>query len=278
MAQRDNQKDQAQKTANDFKAVFLSAILSIRSSLDKKKLFEAIDKKDPVAIMQLLDLREFGDKLSIWRLASARSAIAGLEEALASLGISSLDTKSVLSHPEYLASISESISTVSNTTQKALVALILALLAANTPKRAFVSSLIRGYGLSTIQNNKLAKYKNSLIDSGLPPAIVNERVSSRANILLRERANRVASNEAFKFYQMGKDLAWDTLIQEGRVDRTYARKWITSVDELTCERCRPMNGQISSANGSFVTGDGAQVRHSPAHPECRCSVILVNTR
>jgi hypothetical protein len=50
--------------------------------------------------------------------------------------------------------------------------------------------------------------------------------------------------------------------------------WITWVDEKTCPICGPMNGELTTIDGSWMTGNGP-LEEAHAHPNCRCTSGLV---
>lgn len=52
-------------------------------------------------------------------------------------------------------------------------------------------------------------------------------------------------------------------------DPTYRKRWDAALDRRVCAICRGLDGQIVGVDEAFSGG----VRHAPAHPNCRCTVV-----
>ena len=47
----------------------------------------------------------------------------------------------------------------------------------------------------------------------------------------------------------------------------FVEKWVTFIDERTCERCRQLDGKL------YLSGTGPE---PPLHPRCRCRRVFVD--
>jgi SPP1 gp7 family putative phage head morphogenesis protein len=79
------------------------------------------------------------------------------------------------------------------------------------------------------------------------------------------RAERIAVTEVTRIFTEMTRAA-----EDANPDTTGFR-WLTANDELVCEICGPMAGQIRSKNGQWPFG----VSGPPAHPRCRCDITPV---
>ena len=82
------------------------------------------------------------------------------------------------------------------------------------------------------------------------------------------RAEMIAVTETTRAYSMATNQLSELLKQETPPELTIIRRWGTSGDDLVCPVCSPLNGQPENAwIGQFPDGP-------PAHPNCRCDLIL----
>ncbi|MBK9944392.1 MAG: phage portal protein [Kouleothrix sp.] len=77
------------------------------------------------------------------------------------------------------------------------------------------------------------------------------------------RATMIARTETAAAYSRGSLLAYEL---SGVVDSV---EWMATIDDLTCEDCKALNGTITKLGKAF--SDGTQF--PPRHPNCRCTLI-----
>ncbi len=118
------------------------------------------------------------------------------------------------------------------------------------------------------------------IDSGASMEEIQNSVSQIYEFSDQVRASQVATTETFRVANSSTKEAWT---QSGVVKTI---KWYTSNDEVVCEYCAPMNGEIISIEDSyFDKGDTASgndggkldltydnVEAPPLHVSCRCYI------
>lgn len=154
------------------------------------------------------------------------------------------------------------------------------LLASDKLKKALakgIDLMARSYNETTLDALKLVLEKG--IEEGATMAQLTDLVASTYADWNDWRAQAVAQTEVFRVANSASKDAW----KETGVVKTI--KWHTSDDELTCEFCAPLNGEIISIDSNFfakgdkLTGaDGgeldlsyASVGSPPLHPNCRCT-------
>jgi len=83
----------------------------------------------------------------------------------------------------------------------------------------------------------------------------------------RYRANTIARTETMRAASEGRQQAWNQGMTEGFIDSLWQKEWIAESD--ACEVCQAIDGQRVGVKDSFSVGE------PPAHPNCRCDVLLV---
>lgn len=117
-----------------------------------------------------------------------------------------------------------------------------------------------------------------LLAGGMDPATAGSRAFAQAmqmrTRLLKARAETIARTEVLRANNNGRYLGWTQAAEEGYIPNDAMKKWSSttaSLSGIACERCRPMHGEIVLWTDSFSNG----VNMPPAHPNCRCTALLV---
>lgn len=131
--------------------------------------------------------------------------------------------------------------------------------------------------------------RDARFDSSIERAIVNgtrltreqiERLVSRyAERQLKYRAEMIARTETIRAANAGQIEAWLQAQRQGFLPATMRQKWIYTRDERTCKICPQipsMNPQGVPIGGMFQSPIGLVRQPPDPHPECRCSLGLVN--
>jgi hypothetical protein len=105
-------------------------------------------------------------------------------------------------------------------------------------------------------------------------AVIDANVGRYADRLLRQRSETIARTESMTASNRGQQLLWEQARTVGLVDNSVQREWITTPDIRLCEICQPMQGVRVNLDQSFTLEDGQTLMTPPAHPQCRCTVIL----
>lgn len=127
-------------------------------------------------------------------------------------------------------------------------------------------------GLTEPHAKAVAKRRAQLLADGMSNEKTESIVERYRTKLINYRANNIARTESITAVSRGRKELWDQLSAD---DAWPGKKpplmsWSTSLDEMVCEICAPLNGQRRPLNGRWDVGDAP-----PAHASCRCSVVLV---
>lgn len=84
------------------------------------------------------------------------------------------------------------------------------------------------------------------------------------------RAQMIAVTETTRAYAEGNaEIAQD--LREEYPGVAVLTEWFTNADDIVCEICGPLEGQIVDTEaGVFKGGDGEAYTEPPVHPNCRC--------
>lgn len=103
---------------------------------------------------------------------------------------------------------------------------------------------------------------------------VRRQVDKHADKLRKSRARTIARTELAMAAEEGRQQAWDQAADKGLINRATATKvWSASPMDV-CVICGRLQGTKQPMSGSWQTNAGT-VKHPPAHPNCRCTMVLV---
>lgn len=130
-------------------------------------------------------------------------------------------------------------------------------------------------GLTTQQAGWVSNHYDraylTAIRGGMGTAQAATRARESANryqtAVHRYRANTIARTETMRAASEGRMQAWNQGITEGFIGANWQKEWIPESD--ACEICLGLRGKKIGIKDSFSVGE------PPAHPNCRCDVILV---
>jgi hypothetical protein len=132
-----------------------------------------------------------------------------------------------------------------------------------------------GYGLDSKQTRQYIvtlqeHVKGQYVTEPIPEASIQS-----IDRMMLTRADRIGQNEAYKATQMGRNMVWSYMENEGEL--TNARKrWITAEDERVCPVCAPLDGVAIPFAQPFESA-GQQFYAPGVHPNCRCEIVLDNS-
>lgn len=136
------------------------------------------------------------------------------------------------------------------------------------------SRMIRSMvGMNRPQIRAALKYRASLVMSGLDPeriATLMERYTAKK---IRQRAIMIARTEIMNALNKGALESWNQAKKEGLLPSNTKKAVLVVGDELTCEICAPLNGQLRALAQNFK-GETVDRSMPPFHPHCRCTVYL----
>jgi len=110
-----------------------------------------------------------------------------------------------------------------------------------------------------------------------PRGLGADRISAilkrQAQRQLRQRALLIARTETIAASNAGQQELWRQAVSSGLLRGNELQMWTVSFDERLCPVCRPLNGVTVPMGVPFQTSLGP-VYAPPAHPNCRCAVVL----
>ena len=124
---------------------------------------------------------------------------------------------------------------------------------------------------NAVKNNYF-KTKQSLMAAGLGERAAAETASKSAEKyaarLTRSRARTIARTELHQSNNVGRQLAWDELVQEGFIGPDQYKVWVANPS--ACSICLELDGESVPLNEPFSNGD----LQAEAHPNCMCIAEL----
>lgn len=120
--------------------------------------------------------------------------------------------------------------------------------------------------------------------AALTPAEVRRFTDLYAQRQLEYRAYNIARTETMFASNMGQQLTWREMANQGFIDAsTFTRVWSVVDDDRLCEECAPMDGQAVGLEENFVSDEIGVLESErkprdvpletltpPLHPSCRC--------
>lgn len=179
------------------------------------------------------------------------------------------------------------------TTRTAIQTLVARAFSEGIPPRQLAQLILSDtmLGLTEKQMDAVLKLRKTLVDNpgktvkvgkrlvkvpaqGFTEAQLGAQVDRFADRLLTQRALTIARTETIAAASAGQRSIWDEAVSQGLLSGEERRRWSAADDERTCPICMYLDGQEVGLNEPFVTEDGEEIADSPAHPNCRCSVVL----
>jgi SPP1 gp7 family putative phage head morphogenesis protein len=132
-------------------------------------------------------------------------------------------------------------------------------------------------------NRRLSDTLSEGIDAGEGISKLSDRVETLFADMKSTRSEVIARSETIRATNYASE---QTYIQSDVVE---GKRWLTALDERTCEFCDQMNGDVvklgdayADKGSTFVGRDGGTmqidyetVEHPPLHPSCRCTLIPI---
>src|SRR5262249_15607312 len=134
-------------------------------------------------------------------------------------------------------------------------------------------------GLTGPQAQAVDNYAERLQAEGVSAEQIDARLARYREQLLRLRGEMIAHTEIMTSLNSGHHVVWQQAVKDGNLKADEWHKiWMVIADDRMCNICSsiPSNeaNQNVSVEGYFVTGNGQQLLHPPAHVNCRCVVSL----
>lgn len=131
-------------------------------------------------------------------------------------------------------------------------------------------------GLLDAQAAAVDKFEARLIEQGVGGDALAKRVQRYANAQLAKRAETIARTEIQAASYQGQLESWQQGVEQGQLDPNRSKRvWLVHDDDrLDPIVCEPMDEQKREFAKPFTTGTGQSIMRPPAHPRCRCSMVL----
>lgn len=140
------------------------------------------------------------------------------------------------------------------------------------------TQLKRDIGLNQRQAGALGKYQAGLEERELGQAQITRQVGEYRDRLIDQRARLIARHETMSASNSGQQEVWTQATEQGLLDPTQKRKWITQPglnSQNPCPICREMHGQVRGLNEEFVSPyDNSAAIQPPIHIGCECVAVL----
>jgi hypothetical protein len=133
-------------------------------------------------------------------------------------------------------------------------------------------------GLLPKHAQAVARYYDNLVASGSTARRARELANQYANRLLNYRVDMIARTEIGAAQSYGQLELWQQARDRGLIPLDAMRVWMTAKDELVCDVCGPMNGEVAPIDGVWFTPNGPVHYPTEIHPNCRCASGLVFSR
>ena len=129
-------------------------------------------------------------------------------------------------------------------------------------------------GLHSRQAQAVRNFRARLVKLGLRAELIDKRAAKYAAKLLRQRSYLIARTETIRALSAGQQAAWRTARDAGRIPKTSLQRWSVVGDDRLCPICIALSGIKRKIGQQFPGG----ISHPPAHPACRCALVLVTGR
>ncbi len=131
-------------------------------------------------------------------------------------------------------------------------------------------------GLTNREWGAVLNRDKALAATGMPDAKRRKAVQRYSDQLRIKRARRIARTETLDAYTQGLEDSWQLAREEGFIEPTAMKEWLeVTASPRTCKICRGLARQRVPVNEPFVSDVIGEVSRPPAHPHCRCTMLLV---
>ncbi len=237
-------------------------------SLSQVEVAALLDRVLPDTVKRLLDPllgRTFALGVSLG------AELIGVEE-----GPLGFDLKNPLSIAWVREHGAELVTELTDSTRAGVRALVLRSQEQGIAPTDLAEEIRRVVGLHSRQIEAVAKFRARLVEGGESAARVERRVAKYADALLDYRAMNIARTETINASSAGQEALWQAAANEGLLDREETtRVWSTAQDDrVDIKICESLDEAETSLDAPFEHPNGEAYFRPPAHPGCRCAVVL----
>lgn len=131
------------------------------------------------------------------------------------------------------------------------------------------------------------RFEQGMLKKGSDPQWARGQAARYAKRLRKKRAMMISRTETMRASNYGRMAAWEAAGAAGLGNvATWTKEWVTGPKVMQaakvnpnvdgpCSTCAPMDGKtVTGVKGMFNLPSGAPVLAPPAHPHCRCTILL----
>lgn len=134
-------------------------------------------------------------------------------------------------------------------------------------RRAVVDSV----ALDPRRQRALERYRERLENDGLRGDKLEARVVRRADAMRRQRAETIARTETVRARNQGHLSVWSQMQADGALPPQARKRWVAAY-KIACPICRGLHDR---GPVPLTVPFDAGLMAPPAHPNCRCSLVVV---
>lgn len=143
---------------------------------------------------------------------------------------------------------------------------------------AMTDDIKRTVGLLERERNAVNRRRALALERGIPRAQADAAADRYAAELHQARAERIGRTESIAAESEGRMSSWTQAVEDGSLPKNVQRRWISAAEsenpDRPCPICLSLSDQITGLRDPYSSIDGP-VQAPPAHPQCRCTEVLV---
>lgn len=244
----------------------LLVVNTVKQELIKKPVHTATELVATVELVSRLMLPR-------WTRLVAPSAISSYYKAYTSVGAGTVPPETIYALAEQHA---ERLGVYFNeTSQEALAQGFNTLVNQKVPARAAAEQVLNAYGLTPRQMSGALALKAPEKTFSVSPRALKAKFNEYVGRSLRSRFKIFAEQEVHNLDLQAKQTAWMWMQDNGGLNETAQKVWLTARDEKVCPICGPMNGVRADIKDKFELPNGSEIWVPGVHPNCRCDVRVI---
>lgn len=123
-------------------------------------------------------------------------------------------------------------------------------------------------GVNDVQAGAVMRYRQTLLEAGVPPDAVARKVDQMGARFIRERADTIARTETMTALNAGKRATWSEAKKRGLLTEKAKREWLAGDG---CPRCEAFAGAKADIDGEYTSTSGETSQGPTLHPRCGCT-------
>jgi hypothetical protein len=271
----------ADKLAPEVRARFLLAVEQLRGRVNLADVTHYVEQRDADGVIATIRLSQFPHDLQpligTLRQIFQQAGTVAAEQLTVSLNVAirfdEANPLAVAWARHYSAAL---VTELTDTTRAAVRSIVAEAVQAGQAPAVTARTIRSLIGLTERQALAVLKYEAELVADQRAAEVVAAMRDRYAAQLLTYRARVIARTETIKASAQGQLNLWKQAAQNGVLNPAKTQRvWVVTDDDRLDEAiCAPMAEQAVDFNENFTTPDGDSIDSPPAHPGCRCAVVL----